>query len=173
MANGNWVHLQNYTRSPLSAHIMPDAEHQRRGEETAEDNADQLLADSAVFIELQNANVKCDAHINGTHETVEVLRWQFPLINGMLCTAYAAQGLTLHGGVVVDLCRAGGVGDDEWWLAIYVMLSRARQITNLILVGFTEQVEDLLRRGPPTRLSLSLSCWSSVRRAHWHAILTC
>ena len=57
-----------------------------------------------------------------------------------------------HAGVVVDVRRAGGLGDDDWWLAIYVMLSRARQLTNLILVGFTEQVEDLLRRGPPTRL---------------------
>ena len=42
--------------------------------------------------------------------------------------------------------------DDDWWLAIYVMLSRARKLTNLILIGLTEQVEELLRRGPPTRL---------------------
>ena len=70
----------------------------------------------------------------------------------MLRTAYAAQGLTLQGGVGVDLPRAGGLGDDDWWLAIYVMLSRAQQLTNLILVGFIEQVADLLRRGPPTRL---------------------
>ena len=90
--------------------------------------------------------------MSSRHETVEVLWWQFPLVHGMLRTAYAAQGLTLHGGVVVDLRRAGGLGDDDWWLAIYVMLSRARKLTNLILVGFTEQVEDLLRRGPPTRL---------------------
>ena len=55
MAKGIWVQLQNYKRSPLSAHIMPDAEHQRRGEETAEDKSDQLMADSAVFIELRNA----------------------------------------------------------------------------------------------------------------------
>ena len=32
------------------------------------------------------------------------------------------------------------------------MLSRAQRLTNLILVGYTEQVEDLLRRGPPTHL---------------------
>ena len=106
---------------------MPDAEHQRRGEETAEDKADQLMAASAVFIELHNATFKCDVKINGTNETVEVQRWQFPLIHGMLRTAYGAQGLTLHGGVVVDLRRAGGLGDDDWWLAIYVMC------------GFTEQ----------------------------------
>ena len=86
MAKGMWVQLQNYKRSPLSAHIMPDAEHQRRGEETAEDKADQLTADSAVFIELHNASFKCNVHIKGTHETVEVLRWQFPLIHSMLRT---------------------------------------------------------------------------------------
>ena len=106
-------------------------------------------------------------------KNVEVLRWQFPLTHGMLRTAYAAQGLTLHGGVVVDLRRAGGLCDDDWWLAIYVMLSRAQKLTNLILVGLTEQVEDLLRRGPPTRLiqvtemlekraQITLACYSDM-----------
>ena len=152
MAKGIWVQFQNYKCSPLSAYIMPDAEHNHVGKGATEDKADQLMADSTVCIELHNATFKCDVNINGTHENVEVLRWQLPLIHGMLRTAYAAQGLTLHGGVVVDLRRAGGLGDDDWWLAIYVMLSRARKLTNLILVGLTEQVEDLLRRGPPTRL---------------------
>ena len=32
------------------------------------------------------------------------------------------------------------------------MLSRARKLSNLLLVGFTVQVEELLRRGPPIRL---------------------
>ena len=50
-----------------------------------------------MFIELHNAIFKCDVNINGTHETVEVLRWQFLLIHGMLRTAYAAQVLTLVG----------------------------------------------------------------------------
>ena len=63
-----------------------------------------------------------------------------------------AQGLTLEGGVVVDLRRAGGLEDDDWWLAIYVMLSRARKLTNMILIGLTPQVENLLRRGPPENL---------------------
>ena len=48
-----------------------------------------------------------------------MIRWQFPLLHGMLRTAYSAQGLTL------DLRRAGGLEDDDWWLAIYVMLTRA------------------------------------------------
>ena len=32
---------------------------------------------------------------------------------------------------------------------MYVMLTRARKLQNLFLLGFTEQVEELLRRGPP------------------------
>ena len=67
-------------------------------------------------------------------------------------TAYSAQGLTLDGGVLVDLRRGGGLEDADWWLAIYVMLTRARKLKNLILLGFMEQVEELLRKGPPTFL---------------------
>ena len=58
MAKGIWVQLQNCKRSPLSAHIMPDAELQ-----------------GSVFIELHNANFKCDININGAHETVEGSRY--------------------------------------------------------------------------------------------------
>jgi hypothetical protein len=81
-----------------------------------------------------------------------VIRWQFPLLHGMLRTAYGAQGLTLDGGVVLDLRRAGGLEDSDWWLAIYVMLTRGRKLEHLILLGFTDQVEELLRRGPPPYL---------------------
>ena len=113
MAKGIWVQLQKYKDSPLSAHIISDAELQNDGEETEEHKADKSMADSVVFIELHSASFKCDININGAHETVEVLRWQFPLVHGMLRTAYAAQGLTLTGGVVVDLRRLGGLIDDD------------------------------------------------------------
>ena len=95
---------------------------------------------------------KIDVTLDGESETIQVIRWQFPLTHGMLRTAFSAQGLTLEGGVVVDLGRAGGLEDDDWWLAIYVMLSRARKLENMILIGFSQQVQDLLRRGPPANL---------------------
>ena len=82
----------------------------------------------------------------------QVLRWQFPLTHRMVRTAYSCQGLTLDGGVIVDLRRAGGLQDEDWWLNIYVMLSRARRLENIILMGWSSQVEDLLKKGPPARL---------------------
>ena len=103
-------------------------------------------------MELVHAEFKIDLKPGEETEKIGVIRWQFPLLHGMLRTAYSAQGLTLDGGVLVDLRRAGGLEDADWWLAIYVMLTRARKLKNLILLGFTEQVEELLRRGPPTYL---------------------
>ena len=109
-------------------------------------------AKTLFFVELMHADFKIDLKIGEENEKIEVIRWQFPLLHGMLRTAYSAQGLTLDGGVLVDLRRAGGLEDDDWWLAIYVMLTRARKLENHILLGFTEQVEDLLHRGLPTYL---------------------
>jgi len=147
MAKGIWVKVLKYNSSPMKEHLL--REWQRQGAETSTDDAD---AGSILFIELVHSDFKIDVNLSGETEKVDVIRWQFPLTHGMLRTAFAAQGLTLEGGVVVDLRRAGGLEDDDWWLAIYVMLSRARKLENLILLGFTPQVEELLRRGPPQNL---------------------
>ena len=90
-------------------------------------------AKTLFFVELVHADFKIDLKIGDETEKIEVIRWQFPLLHGMLRTAYGAQGLTLDGGVVLDLRRAGGLEDS-------------------ILLGFTDQVEELLRRGPPPYL---------------------
>ena len=99
-----------------------------------------------------HAKFKIDLKIGEENEKIEMIRWLFPLLHGMLRTAYSVQGLTLDGGVLVDLRRAGGLEDADWWLAMYVMLTRTRKLESLILLGFTEQVEELLRRGPPAYL---------------------
>jgi len=57
---------------------------------------------------------------------------------------------------VLDLCCAGGLEDSDWWLAIYVMLTRGRKLENLILLGFTDQVEELLRSENPPCCALGL-----------------
>eukprot|EP00435_Cladocopium_sp_Y103_P043395 s2664_g12.t1 len=74
--------------------------------------------------------------------------------------------------VKVDLHHADqqrGLEDSDWWLAIYVMLTRARKLENLILLGFTDQVEELLRKGPPTYLrdlTDKLEAWPSYDALH-------
>ena len=140
MVHGVWIRMLKYNSSPLSSQML--STYGLAGDD----------ATSIIYVELVNAEFKCDLNIDGTLHPVQVIRWQIPLTHGMIRTAFSAQGLTLEGGVLVDLRRAGGLEDDDWWLAIYVMLSRARKLDNLILLGFNEKVEELLRRGPPEQL---------------------
>lgn len=147
MAKGIWVKLLKGHNSPMEEALLQKWEEEFQ--DVSENAAD---AKSLFFVELVHADFKIDLKLGEETEKIEVIRWQFPLLHGMLRTAYSAQGLTLDGGVVLDLRRAGGLEDSDWWLAIYVMLTRARKLENLILLGFTEQVEDLLRRGPPAYL---------------------
>ena len=140
MVQGVWIRMLKYNSSPLSSQML--STYGLAGDD----------ATSIIYVELLNAEFKCDVNIDGTLHPVQVIRWQIPLTHGMIRTAFSAQGLTLEGGVLVDLRRAGGLEDDDWWLAIYVMLSRARKLDNLILLGFNEKVEELLRRGPPEQL---------------------
>jgi hypothetical protein len=147
MAKGIWVKLLKGKNSPMEDALL------QTWEEKFQNVADHTTdAKTLFFVELVHAEFKIDLKLGEETEKIEVIRWQFPLLHGMLRTAYSAQGLTLDGGVLVDLRRGGGLEDADWWLAIYVMLTRARKLKNLILLGFTEQVEELLRRGPPTYL---------------------
>ena len=147
MAKGIWVKLLKGKNSPMEDALL------QTWKEKFQNVADHTTdAKTLFFVELVHAEFKIDLKLGEETEKIEVIRWQFPLLHGMLRTAYSAQGLTLDGGVLVDLRRGGGLEDADWWLAIYVMLTRARKLKNLILLGFTEQVEELLRRGPPTYL---------------------
>jgi hypothetical protein len=147
MAKGIWVKILKYSKSPMKAHLVQ--KWQNLDGRSDDDAAD---AGGVLFIELVHSVFKIDVKLDDDTEKIEVIRWQFPLTHGMLRTAFAAQGLTLEGGVLTDLRRCGGLDDEDWWLAIYVILSRARKLENLILLGLTPLVEDLLRKGPPANL---------------------
>ena len=80
-----------------------------------------------------------------------VTRVGFTLSHACVRTSTACQGKTLEDGIVVDCGRkedgAHPMDDDTWWLNLYVMLSRATQLDNLLLLR-TPDVS-FLSRGPP------------------------
>ena len=145
LPKGTWVQVLKFNCAPLATCLR---EHWHAHNYKIQSGQEASL----VFVELVHAEFTVEVSVGGEKQEVRAIRYQFPLTHGMLRTAYAAQGLTLEGGVLVDLRRAGGLSDDDWWLAIYVMLSRARKLENLILFGFNTQVEELLKRGPPQNL---------------------
>ena len=117
MAKGIWVKLLKGKFLPMEDALLKTWEERSENVAGHADDAKTLF-----FVELMHAEFKIDLKIGKDNEKIEVIRWQSPLLHGMLRTAYSAQGLTLDGGVLVDLRRAGGLEDDDWWLAMYVML---------------------------------------------------
>ena len=88
-----------------------------------------------------------------------VYRTGFPITHAAVRTSTACQGKTLSDGVVVDCARreqgAHPLEDDDWWLHLYVMLSRATSLNDLLLLRATEA--DFLLRGPPADLRARLA----------------
>ena len=51
-----------------------------------------MIAKTLFFVELMHADFKIDLKIGEENEKIKVIRWQFPLLQGMLRTAYSVQG---------------------------------------------------------------------------------
>ena len=86
--------------------------------------------------------------------------WNFT--HGNVGTSQFFQGMTLKMGVVIDCARhtEGNhpLKDDAYWLDMYVMLSRATKIENILLVRAPEA--EFLLQGPPKSLQEKLKTFN-------------
>ena len=87
-----------------------------------------------------------------------VQRSGFPLTHAAVRTSTACQGKTMDAGVVVDCGRietgSHPMKEDNWWLHLYVMLSRATSLEDLLLLRAPSV--DFLLRDPPADLRARL-----------------
>ena len=89
----------------------------------------------------------------------KITRTGFTLSHARAITATACQGRTFRLGVVIDCGRHEGGStakeDEDWWLDLYVMLSRATRLDDLLLIR--PPPADFLLRGPPKDLQKQLA----------------
>ena len=73
----------------------------------------------------------------------------------------------MRDGVIIDCGRQEGGShpkeDDDWWLDLYVMLSRATRIQDLILLRAPSL--DFFKKGPPQTLQKQLTKFLDRTRA--------
>ena len=87
-----------------------------------------------------------------------VNRIGFILSHAVYLTAASSQGQTLRTGVTIDSARIesnNGMNDDTWWLNLYVMFSRATQMSDLLLLR--PPTREFLERGPPETVKKQLA----------------
>ena len=83
--------------------------------------------------------------------THRVARTGFSFSHGRVITSTACQGRTMREGVIID-CGRIATGptpkrDEDWWLDLYVMLSRATRLEELLLLRAPSL--EFLQKGPP------------------------
>ena len=92
-------------------------------------------------------------------DTHTVQRTGFALTHERYLTSTASQGQTIRTGVTIDCARnapAGkqGMNDEDWWLHLYVMFSRATCMDDMLLLRPPPRA--LLETGPPLSVRAAL-----------------
>ena len=94
-----------------------------------------------------------------------VKRFGFMLTHANYLTTTASQGQTIRAGVTIDCARNEpqgnrGTSEDEWWLNLYVMFSRATRMDDMLLLR--PPPRSLLERGPPSSVREALRRFEKV-----------
>ena len=101
-------------------------------------------------------------------ERHNVKRAGYMLTHASFMTVNASQGQTIHTKVTIDCARIEpqgnrGTSDDDWWLNLYVMFSRATKMEDMLLLRPPPRT--LLERGPPAAVREALQRFEEAERA--------
>ena len=138
---GVWVRMEKYDRAPFTKLLQ--------------DNSSTLLpadTQNLVFIEPRTA----DPFV---FREYTVTRTGLPISHARAITSTACQGRTMRDGVIIDCGRQESGShkkeDDDWWLDLYVMLSRATRLEDLLLLRAPNL--EFFAKGPPKTLQKQLA----------------
>ena len=76
-------------------------------------------------------------------------RRQLPLAPARVLPLYSMQGMTAKPGLVAHWVVPARLSSDIKWLICYVMLSRAPSLKQLLSIGLSDKIRDVLASGPP------------------------
>ena len=152
---GIWLQVDDFKQSPVWQSMMP---YMSKGGDPMQG---YKTARGLLCLPLMEAEFKWKST-----QTHHVKRFGFMLTHAHFLTTTASQGRTLRAGVTIDCARLEptgvmGASDDTWWLNLYVMFSRATQMSDMLLLR--PPPRELLERGPPAGVSQALARFSSRR----------
>ena len=133
---GVWVRMEKYTAAPFCEVL-----------EGIADTLDKTATQSLVFIVPQTSAAF-------TWRKHKVTRTGWPFSHGRVITSTACQGRTMRQGVIIDAGSKDPNEKDNWWLHLYVMLSRATSAKDILLVRAPDV--EFLTQGPPADLAARL-----------------
>ena len=142
---GIWLQMDKFDETPDAAELAQNT------------NLDAAEVQSLLFVESKTTLMPF------TWREYKVSRCGFPLTHAMVRTSTACQGQTFHLGVVIDCAKrdTGARQTDlqDYWLHMYVMLSRATSLRDILLLR--APTASFLLQGPPRELAKRLATFRS------------
>ena len=101
--------------------------------------------------------------------TLDVQRYQLPLAPEKVRTVQTAQGLGMDGARMHFAKPPGNMSPDEYWLHVYVMLSRVR--VEKRIVAYDLPPKELFEKGPPAFVRQGVGRFEDLmRRVTWESV---
>ena len=101
-----------------------------------------------------------------------VTRRQLPLAPAKVLPLYSMQGMTAEPGLVAHWVLPPRITHEVKWLICYVLLSRVPSLKQLISIGLTDRIREIMEEGPPAGIVQSFSTLfaDKIERTHAHAL---
>ena len=150
----------------------------------------QLCADCASTLHLHDSTHTCKAkqrELEGVFAVQPLLRtWkydgpelqgkfiyikrrQIPLAPAKVLPLYSMQGMTATPGLVAHWVVPPRLASDIKWLICYVTLSRVPSLKQLVSIGLSDKIREVLESGPPEGLVQMFSTLFAERIEETHA----
>ena len=80
---------------------------------------------------------------------INVSRRQLPLAPAKVLPLYSMQGMTANPGLVAHWILPPRLEADIKWLICYVTLSRVPSLKQLVSIGLSDKIREIIEAGPP------------------------
>ena len=124
---------------------------------------DPTLGPGAFFISPRTRSWRFGPGANETDfQPATVARTQLPFTNCVAFTAYGLQGATVPG-LIADLAAPPKMPREEFWMALYVLLSRVTHLDHLLLFRLPSPAQ--CSGGPPASVQAEISRLHAIQEA--------
>ena len=107
-------------------------------------------------------DVKLDG---GQIAKAKVRRRQLPLVAAKASTLHVLQGCTCDPGLIFHWTFPSRLPKDLVWLAVYVALSRVRELKRLRSIGLSPKIRSIIEGGPPATIPAQFAQYFAKKEA--------
>ena len=102
-----------------------------------------------VTVDIPSGGVGASEHTQTKALYIGARREQLPMTITAASTLYTLQGTTATPGLIYHFKHHGDLSAPMKWIATHIALSRVRRLREFRSIGISDDIRDIINRGPP------------------------